>query len=118
MAWKHDRSDEIWDDRDFQLGKLGNNLFVISTPGTKLAFWGGRLIAFSGSTWTVRVNEWGSEASEAMDTLEGSPQHHTNDRLPTIPFYLALREHMENPQVLLDIAARQAFESIQQMIAP
>ncbi len=108
-------SEEEWNDLDFHMGKLGNNLNVIAMPDTKLAFFGANLIAFSGETWTVRINIWGAEAGEAMDTLEGSPQHHVNERLPTINFFLALREHMENPQVLLDIAARQAFDSIRDL---
>ncbi len=107
--------DEEWNDQDFRLGKLGKALNVVAIPGTKLAFYGAILIAFSGSTWIVRINQWGSEVGEAMDTLEESPQHHTNERLPTINFFLALREHIENPQVLLDVVARQAIESMRDL---
>ncbi len=115
MARLQVQTDEEWNDHDFHLGNLGNELRIVAMPGTKLAFYKGTLIAFSGSTWTVRINQWGSEIAEAMDTLEGSPQHHTNKRLPTINFFLALREHLENPQVLLDTAARQAMESLRNL---
>ena len=105
-------TNDEWIDDDFHLGLMGNGLTIIAIPGTKLAFFRATLIAFSGSTWVVRMNQWGNEGEQAMLVLEQASQHHVNDRLPQKHFYWALRTHMENPQVLLDIAARQAMESL------
>jgi hypothetical protein len=108
-------------DLDFHLGKLGNDLIIITLPHGKLAFHEGRLIAFSGTKWTVRINQWGAETDWAMQELEKSPSHVvrsysntlvTQERIPQIHFFLALQAFMENPRVLLDIVARQAKESL------
>ncbi len=121
-------ANEEWNDQDFHLGKLGNNLHIIAIPGTKLAFYRSTLIAFSGSIWTVRINQWGPEPEKAMETLESGLQLEAggiwlsepvaptrNARLPEKHFFWALQEHLENPRVLLDLAARQAFDSLKDL---
>lgn len=126
---------------DFRLDKLGNELFVLTLPELKLAFSRSHLIGFSrtgkpigkAGVWVVKQNHWSSHSGgerereeEHLQALQGSKwnkgelaassfdtkQIFLGDRLETIEFFQALREAIENPPMLLWIAAEQAKASL------
>lgn len=126
---------------DFRLDQLGNGLFILEMPDIKLAFYKTHLIGFAqtgkpvgtGSKWVVKQNHWASHAGgereqeeEHLQALQGSrwgkeemaasnwdtQQIYLGERLAPNEFFDALQEAIENPPVLLWLAAEQAKESL------
>ncbi len=87
----------------------------------------------TGSEWVVKQNHWSSHSGgerdreeEHLQALQGTKwnkaemaasdwdtkQIYLGDRLETIEFYAALRNEIENPEVLLRLVANEAQESL------
>lgn len=133
-----------WDytPNDFRLDKLGNGLFILQMPDIKLAFHDTHLIAFTrsskghspGNRWIVKQNHWAEQSGKRekeedhLQALQGSKwkdmsiadnwdtkQILLGERLETVEFFQALREAIENPPILLWLAAEQAKESMEDL---